>query len=352
MTGRSWSLASPSSPVREARCHQRASLSFQQWGSSGLQVHPPTNGTPIILPRSQKRGGLLLKEWAHTRPRVGEKRGGGEIWGGGRKGGLRSAPRCRTRSGPLPPGPSTLPVARRAQGEQGWTAPALISGLPSLLQLPGCPRELQTLPVSVSRALRRVHKYFQTWKGRGGRPGRGGGWEGGGMQAASQSFPLKASKVSTSSKKMELFESQPRGHVPPPLHSSSRRPPQVSSQLWLPGPPAPALPLVEALLEAPSGRRNLGRINRADPGFIILAPRRQEVSAKLEVLATTACLRPPGDTSAGDPGALRHKESACLVVDMLSFVDTWTLLLLAVTSCLATCQCKCLQLVSGSLGRG
>lgn len=27
---------------------------------------------------------------------------------------------------------------------------------------------------------------------------------------------------------------------------------------------------------------------------------------------TIACLRPPGDTSAGDPGALRHKESACL----------------------------------------
>lgn len=65
-------------------------------------------------------------------------------------------------------------------------------------------------------------------------------------------------------------------------------------------------------MEAPSGQRNFGRINRADPGFIILAPRRQEVSAKLEVPATTACLRPPGDTSAGDPGALRHKESACL----------------------------------------
>lgn len=28
--------------------------------------------------------------------------------------------------------------------------------------------------------------------------------------------------------------------------------------------------------------------------------------------STIACLRPPGDTSAGDPGALQHKESACL----------------------------------------
>ena len=110
--------------------------------------------------------------------------------------------------GPLPPGPSTLPVARRAQGRQGWTAPALISGLPSLLQLPGCPRELQTAhvvsaePSDVSISVSKLGKGGEVG-GVGGRKARAGDGEGGGMQTASQSFPLKASKVSTSSKRME-----------------------------------------------------------------------------------------------------------------------------------------------------
>lgn len=111
--------------------------------------------------------------------------------------------------GPLPPGPSTLPVARRAQGRQGWTAPALISGLRSLLQLPGCRRELQTLPTSVSAepsdvsiSVSKLGKGGEVG-GVGGRKARAGDGEGGGMQTASQSFPLKASKVSTSSKRME-----------------------------------------------------------------------------------------------------------------------------------------------------
>lgn len=92
----------------------------------------------------------------------------------------------------------------------------------------------------------------------------------------------------------------------PPL-----RPRSLLPALW-PGPLAPALPLVETFLEAPTDRRNFCHINRAGLGFIILAPRQQEVSAKLEGPVTIACLRSPGDTSAGDPGALRHKESACL----------------------------------------
>lgn len=66
-------------------------------------------------------------------------------------------------------------------------------------------------------------------------------------------------------------------------------PPRPRSLLpaWPPGPPAPALPLVEALLEAPSGQANFCRINRAERGFIVLAPLRREVSDKPEVAATT-----------------------------------------------------------------
>lgn len=141
--------------------------------------------------------------------------------------------------------------------------------------------------------------------------------EGGGMGRAEvcrqrvRVSPRKPQKCPRPQKEWNQFKKPAPWPRPSPLRSLLCAP-AVSSQLWLPGPPAPALPLVEALLEAPSGQGNFGGINRADPGFIILAPRRQEVSAKLEVLATTACLRPPGDTSAGDPGALRHKESACL----------------------------------------
>lgn len=190
---------------------------------------------------------------------------------------------------------------------QGWTAPALISGLRCPLQLPGCPEVCILCPGRCLQRAPTCTKMFPNLE----REVEAGGWGGRRYADSESEFPLESLKsVHVLKKNGTNLRSQPHGHVPPPAPLLCA--PAVSSQLRLPGPPAPALRLVEALLEAPSGQGNFGRINRADPGFIILAPRRQEVSAKLEVLAATACLRPPGDTSAGDPGALRHKESACL----------------------------------------
>lgn len=285
-----------------------------------LQPNPPRTDPPLTLSWNQKRESVTAeKVGAHT-PQSGRKAGAGAGWRGRRAGwrgpgGCCLRPRHAVRCSlppPLPaprrsPGPS--PPCPRPAGHQvrpGWTAPALISRLPSLYCGPAvrrsanCPRRcLQSAPT--------CPKVFPNLE----REREGGGWGGRRYTGSESEFPLESLKsVHVLRKNGTNLRSQPLGHVPP-LRSLLCSP-AVSSQLWLPGPPAPALPLVEALLEALSDQGNLGRINRADPGFIILAPRRQEVSAKLEVPATTACLRPPGDTSAGDPGALRHKESACL----------------------------------------
>lgn len=77
--------------------------------------------SPLTLSRSQKRkGGLLLKKWAPTRPKAEEKLGGGEGRGGGagdRGLGLRHAVGTSLPA-PLPPprplGP--LPPAGALQG--------------------------------------------------------------------------------------------------------------------------------------------------------------------------------------------------------------------------------------------
>lgn len=144
--------------------------------------------------------------------------------------------------GPLPPEPSTLPVARRAQGRQGWTAPALISRLPSLLQLPGCPRELQTLPTSVSAEPSDV-SISVSKLGKGGEEGRGeGGWGGRRYADSESEFPLESLKsVHVLKKNGTNLRSQPRGHVPPPAALPPRRPrsllPAVAARAPSPSPP-------------------------------------------------------------------------------------------------------------------
>lgn len=126
----------------------KASLPFNSGGSPGLQVHPPTNGTPLSsFPWSQKREGGLASEKvdAHT-PQSWRKRAGVRgRWRGRKEGGLRV---CHA-VGPVrvlcPRALHLGPVARRAQGRAGQL-PALISGLPSLLQLPGCPESCKLCP--------------------------------------------------------------------------------------------------------------------------------------------------------------------------------------------------------------
>lgn len=139
---------------------------------------------------------------------------------------------------------------------------------------------------------------------------RAGGWGGRRYADRESEFPLESLKsVHVLKKNGTNLRSPVATSLPPrlpPLRPRSLLP------VLRPGPLAPALPLVEMFLEAPSGWGNFSHINKAGLGFIILAPRQREVSTKLEGTVTIACLRPPGDTSAGDPGALRHKESACL----------------------------------------
>lgn len=232
-------------------------------------------------------------------------------WRGGEA--ASAAPRCRVFPPSFPAPSAPAGALHPTGGLQGTGEAGLDSSCfdrwaldPSLAaRLPG---GLQILPMSGLQSTPTCPIKFPNLEraGEGGRMGR--------AEVCRQRVRVSLESlksVHVLKKNGTNLRSQPRGHVPSPIRSLLCAP-AGSSQLWLPGPPAPALPLVEALLEAPSSQGNFCRIYRADPGFIILAPRQQEVSAKLEVLATTACPRPPGDTSAGDPGALRHKESACL----------------------------------------
>lgn len=164
-----------------------------------------------------------------------EGAGGGGGGGGGRP---PPAPRCRiptpssltSSARDRPPPPCGWPSGHKVK--QGWTAPTLISGLPSPLQLPGA-RRSANVPTSVSAERSDVSKSVSKL-GKGGE-GRGDG-EGGGMQTASQSFPLESLKsVHVLKKNGTNLRSQPRGHVPPPFAPSSA-PPQSPPSCGCPGP--------------------------------------------------------------------------------------------------------------------
>lgn len=177
---------------------------------------------------------------------------------------------------------------------QDWTAPAfspsLFRSLNTCLAAQSsvkCPRRCPQVVPNLARA------------GEGGWLGR--------VEVCRQRVrlsPRKPQKCPRPQKEWNQFK-KPRGHVPPPPLSPLR--PRSLLPALRPGPLAPALPLVETFLEAPTYRGNFCHINRARLGFIILAPRQQEFSAKLEGPVTIACLRPPGDTSAGDTGSLHTR---------------------------------------------
>lgn len=157
-----------------------------------------------------------------------------------------AAPRCRTRSGSSAPWalhPAGGPQGTRQAGLDSsrfdlWApVPSPAAGLP--------PRAADSAHVGGSRALRRVHKCFQTWKGRGvgGREeGRGGGWGGRRYADSESEFPLESLKsVHVLKKNGTNLRSQPRGHVPPPAALPPRRPrsllPAVAARAPSPSPP-------------------------------------------------------------------------------------------------------------------
>lgn len=186
--------------------------------------------------------------------------------------------------------------------KQDWTAPAFSSSasrslntcLAAARRSVQCPRRCPKVVPNLARA-------------------REGGWLGRAevCRQGVRVSPRKPQNCPRPQKEWNQFK-KPCSHVPPSLPRLPPLRPRSLLPALRPGPLAPARPLVETFLEAPSGWGNFSHINRAGLGFIILAPRQREVSTKLEGTVRTACLRPPGDTSAGDPGALRHKESACL----------------------------------------
>lgn len=169
---------------------------------------------------------------------------------------------CATLSDPQPPVPSPLwpppgalqPAGRpRGTGEPGLDSSCFDLRAPVPSSWPIAPRAANSLHVGVCRAHSPTcPKLFPNLERAGKKRGAG---EGRGIQTASQSFPFERLKsVHVLKKNGTNLRIQLRGHVPPAPHllCSLLCAPAVSSQQWLPGPPASALPLVEALLEAPS----------------------------------------------------------------------------------------------------
>ena len=161
----------------------------------------------------------------------------GAGWRGRREGGLglrHAVGSCSLVPCPLRARrPSTLPVARGAPGTQSWTAPALISGLQSLLQLPGCPEICELCPRRCQQSSPTCTEVFPNLE----RAGEGRGRWGGRRYADSESeFPLESLKsVHVLKKDGTNLRSQPRGHVPPPSAPSSA-PPQSPPSCGCPGP--------------------------------------------------------------------------------------------------------------------
>lgn len=179
-----------------------------------LELQPnPALTEPSLSPspgaRRERMSFTAEKVGAHT-PQSWKKLGAGGVRGRGEgAGGGKAASGCATLSNPrslLPCflcarwAPSTMRVARRAQGEAGLDSSCFDLRAPVPSTAARLPRDLQSVPTSVSAERSDVSKSVS-------KLGKGGEWrgdgEGGGMQTASQSFPLKASKVSTSSKRME-----------------------------------------------------------------------------------------------------------------------------------------------------
>lgn len=151
-------------------------------GVLGLQPNPAQT-EPSLSPspgaRRERKSVTAEKVGAHTpqswkKLGAGGVRGRGEGAGGGRP---LAAPRCRipapsslASSAPAGrPPPCGWPAGHKVR--QGWTAPALISGLPSLLQLPGCPEICKVCPRRCLQSTPTCPKVFPNLE----RAGNGGG---------------------------------------------------------------------------------------------------------------------------------------------------------------------------------
>lgn len=162
-----------------AQCHATLHVfppppQWQASSDSNPTLH--RQNSPLTLSWSQERA-LQLKKWGHTRPKAGKS------WarvgrGRGRGGGAASG--CATLSSPhssslacsapaARPPPCGWPAGHKVR--QGWTAPALISGVPSFLQLPGSPEICKVCPRWCLQSAPTCPKVFPNLE----RAGKGGG---------------------------------------------------------------------------------------------------------------------------------------------------------------------------------